>query len=274
LNYPKAGGRRVAIVEPPELAWEAKLEEEPVYENATPQKQQTLVFHGHSRAGNVTGPLIYANYGSREDFQRLRDDGVNMTGAIALVRYYGTQGDRAMKVKAAEQAGAAGCLIYSDPKEDGFLKGEPWPNGRWRPSDGVQRGAVSLMSWVVGDVLTPGWASVVGAERVSKDNNPGLVNIPSLPLAWRDTQRLLQVLKGHGQMVPEGWRGGVPEIEEWWSGNQSSPIVHLKNEQDEVEQQAIWNVMGVIEGVEEKAKKVIVGNHRDSWCFGAGDPGR
>ncbi|KAF2453292.1 hypothetical protein BDY21DRAFT_356261 [Lineolata rhizophorae] len=273
LNYPKADGRRVAIIDPPEQAWQAKLEEELAYKNPTPQQTQTMVFHGLSRAGNVTGPLVYANYGSREDFQKLADDGIDLEGAIVLVKYYGTQGDRAMKVKAAELAGAAGCLIYSDPDEDGFKKGDVWPDGRWRPKDGVQRGSVGLTSWVVGDVLTPGWASTFRADRISKDNNPGLVNIPSLPLAWRDAQRLLQELKGHGQKVPEEWIGGVPDVGEWWTGDQSSPTVHLMNLQDENEKQEIFNVMGLIDGVETSAKKVIVGNHRDSWCFGAADPG-
>ncbi|KAK3045189.1 hypothetical protein LTS18_014366, partial [Coniosporium uncinatum] len=141
LNYPKAGGRKVAIIDPPDKAWEARLEEEPSYLNPSPQQENTMVFHGHSRAGNVTGPLIYVNYGSHEDFKTLQDSGISVNGSIALVRYYGSQGDRALKVKEAEQLGAAGVLIYSDPAEDGFVKGEPWPKGRWRPSDGVQRGA-------------------------------------------------------------------------------------------------------------------------------------
>ncbi|KAF1812824.1 carboxypeptidase [Eremomyces bilateralis CBS 781.70] len=273
LNYPKKGGRRVAIVDPPELAWEAKLEEDEVYPNAITPVQQVPAFHGHSRAGDVSGPLIYVNYGSRKDYKRLADSGIDMNGSIALVRYYGTQGDRALKVKAAEEWGFKGVLIYSDPEEDGFVKGDVWPEGRWRPADSVQRGAVSLMSWVVGDVLTPGWASVDGAKRVSKDNNPGLVNIPSLPLAWRDAQRLLQVLKGHGQQLPEEWIGGVPDVEEWWSGDKTSPVVQLKNEQDEVDEQPIFNVLGEFPGIETTAKKVIVGNHRDAWCFGAADPG-
>ncbi|KAF2837718.1 putative glutamate carboxypeptidase Tre2 [Patellaria atrata CBS 101060] len=273
LNYPKEGGRRVAIIDPPELAWEAKIEEESVYINPTPQQKQTMVFHGHSKSGNVKGPLIYANYGSREDFKLLKDHGINVTGSVVLVRYYGTQGDRALKVKAAELAGAIGCIIYSDPEQDGFGKGDVWPTGRWRPSDSVQRGAVSLMSWVIGDVLTPGWASRGDVERLSKENNPGLVNIPSIPLAWRDAQRLLSVLKGHGEEVPIEWVGGIPDIDEFWSGDQTSPIVQLKNEQDEIEKQPIYNVLGVIEGLETKAKKIVVGNHRDSWCFGAADPG-
>ena len=271
LNYPQQDGRRVAIVDPPEMAWEAIIEEEIAYDS--PPREQTLVFHGHSRSGNVTGPLVYANYGSREDFKKLQDKGINLKGTVALVRYYGSQGDRALKVKAAELAGAVGCIIYSDPAEDGFLKGEPFPNGRFRPSDGVQRGAVSLMSWVVGDVLSPGYASLPGEKkRASKDGNPGLNNIPSIPLAWRDAQKLLQVLKGHGEKVSDDWVGGVPDVE-WWSGDQSSPIVHLRNEQDEVERQPIYNVVGKIGGVEQPEKSIIVGNHRDAWCFGAVDPG-
>lgn len=273
LNYPKEGGRRVAIVDPPNLIWEARLEEDAVYEHPTPSQQQTPVFHGLSKSGNVTGPLIYANYGSKDDFKRLADGHVDVTGAIVLVRYYGTQSDRAVKVKNAEMAGAAGCLIYSDPQEDGFIKGAPWPNGRWMPSDGVQRGSVALTSWIAGDVLTPGYPSTPQADRKSKDKNPALVNIPSLPLAWRDAQKLLQALKGHGEKLPEEWIGGVPDVAEWWSGDKTSPIVNLVNFQDEVEKQDIYNAIGVFEGVETTAKKIIVGNHRDSWCFGAADPG-
>lgn len=262
LNYPTVDGRRVAIVDPPEKRWVAQLEEDSVYGDAGRQKQQTLNWHGHSRSGNVTGPLIYANGGSREDFQKLKDMGVSLNGSIALVRYYHTQGDRALKVKAAELAGAAGCIIYSDPMEDGFLKGEPLPNGPWRPADAVQRGAVSLMSWVVGDVLTPGWASTPGAKRVSEDDNPGLTNIPSIPLAWRDAQKLLQAIQGHGQKVPADWIGGVPDVNDWWTGDASSPIVNLLNQNEENKMQQIWNVHGLIQGMESNSKKIVVGNRK------------
>lgn len=271
LNYPREGGRRVAIVEPPEMAWEALIEENPAYSD--PSREQTFVFHGHSRAGNVTGPLIYANYGSREDFERLKDQGVDLKGSITIVRYYGTQGDRALKVKAAEMAGAVGCIIYSDPADDGFRVGKVYPDGRYMPSDGVQPGAVSLMSWVVGDVLSSGFASLPGErKRNSKDSNPGLTNIPSIPLAWRDAQKLLQAMKGHGQKAPDSWKGGIDDVE-WWTGDKNSPIVHLMNQQDEEERQPIYNVVGKITGLEQPEKSVIVGNHRDAWCFGATDPG-
>lgn len=271
LNYPTKDGRRVAIIEPPDMAWEAHIEEEAAYTD--PPREQTLVFHGHSRSGNVTGPLIYANYGSREDFQRLKGQGIDLTGSIAIVRYYGTQGDRALKVKAAELAGAVGCIIYSDPAEDGFRKGRVFPEGRYVPSDGVQRGAVSLTGWVVGDVLSSGFASHPGeSRRNSKQSNLGLNNIPSIPLAWRDAQHLLQALKGHGHKVPDSWKGGSESIE-WWSGDENSPIVHLMNHQDEEERQPIYNVIGKITGMEQPKKSVIVGSHRDAWCFGATDSG-
>lgn len=265
LNYPTQDGRRIAIVDPPELEWEALLEE---------QDSETPVFHGHSKTGNVTGHLVYANYGSREDFQHLTDKGINLNGSIALVRYYGTESDRALKVKAAELAGAAGCIIYSDPSDDGFERGAAYPKGRFMPSDGVQRGAVSQMSYIVGDVLSPGFASTPSMKtRLSLEQTTGMPGIPSLPLAWRDAQRLLQALKGHGSKVPKEWVGGVPKVKHWWTGDEKSPIVNLMNHQDEVDRQPIYNVIGKIHGMEEPEKKIIVGNHRDSWCMGSADPG-
>ncbi|WEW55115.1 glutamate carboxypeptidase II [Emydomyces testavorans] len=272
LNYPRKDGRRVAIVEPAEKRWEAKIDEEKAYTRLP--REQTLVFHGHSKSGNVTGPLVYANFGSREDFKALVDMGVKVKDSIVLVKYYGSQGDRALKVKAAELAGAAGCIIYSDPAEDGFGKGPAWPKGRYMPSDGVQRGGVSMMSWVVGDVLSPGFPSNPEEEkRLPVGETPGLPKIPSLPIAWRDAQHLLQAIQGHGKQVPKEWVGGVPDVKEWWTGDHASPKVNLMNLQDEVERQPIYNVLGKITGVEQPEKKIVVGSHRDAWCFGAADPG-
>ncbi|OAA65701.1 glutamate carboxypeptidase [Niveomyces insectorum RCEF 264] len=272
LNYPTADGRAVEILDADGHAtWTAKLEEDNAGGNTA--KHQTYAFHGLSKADDVRGPLIYANYGSRADFQTLHDIGVDTTGAIALVRSGGTQGHRASKVKAAELAGFAGCLVYTDPRDDGFLQGEVAPKGRYLPADAVERGSVSLTSWIVGDVLTPGWESKKGLPRMSPEAATGLVKIPSLPLAWRDAQVLLQRLAGAGQRVPQGWEGGVPDVAQWWTGDaKGSPVVRLKNEQDEVTDQPVWNVYGRIVGVEQAAKKVIVGNHRDAWTFGATGP--
>jgi hypothetical protein len=257
LNYPAPGGRRVWMDDP---KWEAQLEEPSVDK----KHENTLVFHGHSKSGTAKGPLIYANYGAREDFKYLESLGVSVKGAIVLMRYGGSQTDRALKIKAAELAGAAGALLFSDPKVEGW----DWPD------TAVQRGSVSLMSWVVGDVLTPGYPSYPGGKRVPKENNPGLVNIPSLPLSYRDARPLLQAIKGKGKKARDDWVGGVPNVKEYWTGSlDSSPVVNLRNDQIEKDRQPIWNVLGEIRGTDHFEEKIIIGNHRDAWCFGASDPG-
>ncbi|KAH0023390.1 N-acetylated-alpha-linked acidic dipeptidase 2, partial [Aureobasidium melanogenum] len=274
MNYPESDGRNVEIVSPPDRRWTALLEEESVFKDSGREKQQTFNWHGYSKNGNVTGHLVYANGGSREDFQRLKDMGVDLKGAIVLVRYYHTEADRGMKVKAAEMAGAAGCLIYSDPKEDGFLKGPVIPDGPWRPRDSVQRGSVALSSLVVGDPLTPGQPSHEDTKHQDiNENIYGLPQIPSLPLAWRDAQHLLQALRGHGQKVPSSdWEGGVPDVE-WWTGDKNSPEVRLVNNNFHTAKQRIWNVHGLVQGMETPGKKLVVGSHRDAWCFGSVDSG-
>lgn len=272
LNYPTHEGRSVKIVEPEGKRWTAQLEENLV----DPSKQQTLAWHGHSKGGDATGHLIYANGGSREDFQWLKDNGVETEGAIALVRYYARQDDPALKIKAAEEAGCAGVLIYSDPSNDGSGKGEVWPDGPWRPEDSVQRGGVSLVSWIVGDPLTPGWPSLEQAKTITKESSPGLPQIPSLPLPWRDAKVLIDALKGQGVEVPNRWTGGTGNDGKWFSGAKDSnraPIVELRNRNDENEKQQIWNVHGLIQGIEQPKKKIIVGSHHDAWCFGSVDAG-
>lgn len=271
LNYPKKDGRAIEIMDADgeKVIWAAALEEKEV--GAETAGHQTYAFHGHSKSGDVKGPLIYANYGSRKDFKRLADKGIDTKGAIALVRYHGTQENVGLKVKAAEMAGFAGCIVYSDPADSGFVKGEPAPKGRFMPEDGVQRDSVSLSNWIIGDVLTPGWESKDEKPRMKLEQTKGLVQIPSLPIAWRDAQALLQHIEGFGEPCPKHWQGGVPEVK-WWSGNSSSPIVRLKNEQDANEKQKIWNIYGKIDGVEQHEKSIIIGNHRDAWAFGASDP--
>ena len=272
MNYAKKGGRRVAIVDPPEKAWEAKLEEPSVF---NPPKAQTPSYHGLSATGNATGPLIYVNYCDKKDFKRLWDSEIDVQGAVALCRYYGTQPDLAMKIKAAQNAGVVGVLVYSDPADDGFKKGNPWPDDKWRPGDSVQRGSVAQTNMVMGDVLTPGKPSVKKVERITRDKSTALPKIPSLPLSWKDAQKLLKSLKGLGEELPGEWTGGVPDVgDKWFSGHpKTSPKVLLQNDQDEVEQQRITNVFGSLKGSEDSARKIIIGNHRDSWCFGAADPG-
>ncbi|SPO03990.1 related to glutamate carboxypeptidase II [Cephalotrichum gorgonifer] len=271
LNYPKADGRSVEILASDgSTIWKAKLEEEDV--GGETAGTQTLAFHGHSKSGDVKGPLIYANYGSRSDYQTLKDSGIDTKGAIALVRYYGTQEDLSLKVKGAELAGFAGCIVYTDPADNGFKKGDVAPGGRYMPADGVQRGSVSLSRWVIGDVLSPGWASTENTRRIMMEDSAALPRIPSLPLSSRDAVNLLTRLKGSGTGVPRDWVGGVPGVKEWWTGDASSPIVRLRNQQDEVQTQPIFNVYAKIEGIEQGERSIIIGNHRDSFSLGATDP--
>jgi hypothetical protein len=269
LNYP--GERSVTLKKPGLPTWTATLEEDKVYKD----RQQSLTWHGHSRSGEVEGHLIYANSGSRDDFEYLKDQGIVTKGAVALIKYGGAQTDRALKIKAAEDAGCVGALLYSDPADVD-------PQNPWQPTeDMLQRGGVSMMSYVVGDPLTPGYASTKGAKTVSKDQNPGLPNIPSLPLAWRDAKALIYALENHGAKVPAGWVHGPRDfdLKTWYTGNVSSdadkdiPTLALKNLNDENDKQQIWNLHAMIEGLESPEKKIFVGAHRDSWCFGSVDPG-
>ncbi|TKA28441.1 hypothetical protein B0A50_03908 [Salinomyces thailandicus] len=264
LNYP--GERSVSIVRPKGKEWTAKLDEEKVYED----RQQTKAWHGHSKSGEVEGHLIYANSGSSVDFAWLHKRGVVTKGSIALVKYGGSEGDRALKVMAAEEAGCVGVLTYSDP-------GDVATDSAWHPTDDtLQRGSVSRTSLIMGDPLTPGFPSTQNANRLSKEESPALPGIPSLPLAWRDASHLIESLNGHGTKLDHGWIHGPKEFsKDWYSGNATaaSPVVALKNKNDENPVQQIWNLHGMIEGLEEPQKKILVGNHRDAWCFGAADPG-
>ena len=262
LNYPRKDGRRIAITKPEDRRWEAHIEE---------MQEETLVFHGHSKSGEVTGPLVYANFGSDEDFQTLKDHGISVKGAVVLARYYGSQGDRAMKVKSAELAGAIGCILYSDPSQDWSVRGPTFPDGRYMPDDGVQRGTVAMTSWVVGDVLSPGWPALPDkGHRIKPADSRALNKIPSLPISWNDAQTLLDNLRSRGKDMTKTWNG-TPEAE-YWTGDGTLPEVNLKNLQDEETYQPIYNVVGQMPGWESDSR-IIIGNHHDAWCFGAADPG-
>lgn len=271
LDYPTKKGRGVRVVG--EDGFVAGLEEARV--DKSMGRQQTLAWHGHSRNGEVEGPLVYANGGAREDFEWLRGKGVGLNGSIALVRYYATEMDLGMKVKAAEEAGCIGVLVYSDPSDDGSGQGEVWPKGPYRPADSVHRGSVSLINMIMGDPLTPGFASNKEVKRNKMDGNAALPNIPSLPLAWRDAKELIEALENHGEKVPKKWRGGGDKFSTTYytGGSEDGPVVHFKNKNDHSKEQEIWNLHGLIKGYEQPDKRVIVGSHRDSWCFGAADPG-
>ncbi|RUP12001.1 hypothetical protein BC936DRAFT_139849 [Jimgerdemannia flammicorona] len=270
LNYPVS--RRLAVVQAPEegLLFEAGLREDVVEGDETSKMQDAVpTFHGYSANGNVTARLVYANYGAPADFAYLDSLGVNVTGAIILVRY-GDYGDidRGVKVRAAELRGAAGVVIYSDPAEDGCAQKPKYPAGTCRPESSVQRGSVAY-DFYPGDPLTPGWAAEKDAPRIDPTEAKVLPRIPSLPISYRDALPLLRALVGTGtNLTDDGWRGALDT--EYWTGP-SEALVNLVNEV-EYKITPVWNVIGRIEGWEEPDKIVIIGNHRDAWVFGAADP--
>ncbi len=272
LDYPTKDGRSVKILQPAGKKWTAMLEEDQVDK----EKIQSWAWHAHSFSGEATGHLIYANGGSRRNFQWLKDNGVETKGAIALVRYGASQDSLPPKIRAAEQAGCAGVLVFSDPADDGAAMGKTWPDGRWRPAGSVQRGSVSYGSLTVGDPLTPGWASREEHKHARLKDNSALPKIPSLPLAWRDAKPLLDALQGVGVQVPQRWNGGLNSNDARFSGSKDAkdaPIVELRNNNAFNKDQEIWNLHGLISGIESPEKRLVIGSHRDSWCFGAVDPG-
>ncbi|MGD0098315.1 MAG: M28 family peptidase, partial [Terracidiphilus sp.] len=228
-----------------------------------------IPFNGSSGSGDVTAEVVYANYGRLEDFDQLASRHVDLHGKIVLVRYGANF--RGVKVYLAEQRGAAGVLIYSDPEDDGFSKGDPYPMGPWRPENSVERGSVQYLFKYPGDPETPGAASTLDlpdSARVSPyGSQPHII---SIPISYHDASPILQALKGPG--VPQGWQGalgfryhiGQPE-------GPSAVRVHLVSVQD-YQRRIIWDVIGKVKGTMYPDDWVIVGNHRDAWVYGAVDP--
>ena len=232
-------------------------------------------FNGSSPSGDITGEVVYANYGTLADFKTLRDMGVDLKGKIALVRY--GQNFRGVKVYIAQKLGMAGVLIYSDPADDGYVRGDMYPKGPYRPETGVQRGSVQFIAKYTGDPMTPGVAATMALpdnKRLAPDklteDNP---SIPSNPISYHDALPILQRLGGPAS--PRNWQGGLPFTYHLGStaasGTSPAVKVHMHLEQDYA-LRTIWDVIGKIRGTEDPDAWVVAGNHRDAWVYGAVDP--
>ncbi|MGA2050750.1 MAG: M28 family metallopeptidase [Terracidiphilus sp.] len=229
-----------------------------------------MPFNGSSGSGDVTGDVVYANYGRLEDFDQLAAQHVDLHGKIVLVRY--GSNFRGVKVYIAQLRGAAGVLIYSDPEDDGYYKGDPYPLGPWRPETGVQRGSVQFLFQYPGDPETPGVASTLDlpdSARASQDGNQP--HIISIPISYHDASPILQALKGPG--APQGWQGALPFRYHLGQvgGGPGGVKVHLVSQQD-YQRRIIWDVIGKVKGSQYPDDWVVVGNHRDAWVYGAVDP--
>ncbi len=225
-----------------------------------------MPFNGSSGSGDVTGDVVYANFGRLEDFDQLAADHVDLHGKIVITRYGGNF--RGVKVYIAEQRGAAGVLIYSDPQDDGYFKGDTYPQGPWRPESGVQRGSVQYLFKYPGDPETPGVAStpdLPDSARINPEGNQP--HIISIPISYKDAEPILRALKGAS--VPQGWQGALPF--RYHVGGQGGVKVHLVSDQD-YQRRTIWDVIGRVKGTENSDDWVVVGNHRDAWVYGAVDP--
>ncbi|HTH43232.1 MAG TPA: M28 family metallopeptidase [Terracidiphilus sp.] len=228
-----------------------------------------MPFNGSSGSGDVTGEVVYANYGRLEDFNRLAAQHIDLHGKIALIRY--GVNFRGVKVYLAEQRGAVGVLLYSDPQDDGYFKGDVYPIGPWRPETGIQRGSVQFLFRYPGDPETPGVSSTLNLPDSARINDyVGLdgdqPSIISIPISYHDAAPILHALKG--ATVPSGWQGGLPFSYHLGPGGVR---VHLVSEQD-YQRRVIWDVIGTLKGSEYPDEWVVAGNHRDAWVYGAADP--
>ncbi len=236
-------------------------------------------FNGSSPSGDITAPVVYANYGTLADFQELAKLGISLKGKIVLVRY--GENFRGIKTYIAQQYGAKGVLIYSDPADDGYFRGDVYPKGPWRPDSAVQRGSVQFLPIYPGDPTTPGIASTLdlpASQRIPadklQDNEP---SIPTNPLSYKDAAPILKALGG--QESPRDWQGALPFTYHLGAGsnagstNADTPVVtvHMHLEQD-ISLRTIWDVIGTIPGTGRADDWVVAGNHRDAWVYGAVDP--
>jgi len=220
---------------------------------------------GYSASGEVTAPVVYAHSGNPEDYDVLRKNGIDVKGKIVLVRYSNPYSYRGFKALTAEKNGAAALLIYSDPAEDGYVRGKVFPDGPWGPETHIQRGSITYDFIVPGDPLTPGWASIPGAKRIPESEARSLPHIVALPLSWHDAKPLLENMDG--PTAPRDWQGGLPITYRLAGGVQA----HLKVQMDN-SIQPYYVVEARIRGAEFPDEWVLLGNHHDAWEYGGVDP--
>ena len=244
----------------------AKIAEPALQEDATSdqQSEQLPVYNAYSADGDVTAPLVYVNYGVPADYEELAKRGVDVRGKIAIARYGGSW--RGIKPKVAAEHGAVGCLIYSDPRNDGFYQGDVYPKGAYRNENGAQRGSVMDMPTFPGDPLTPNVGATKNAKRLALKDATTLTKIPVMPISYGDALPLLRNLEG--AVVPENWRGALPIT--YHFGGTNATKVHLELEFN-WDTKTIYDVIAKLKG-ERDDEWIIRGNHHDAWVNGADDP--
>ena len=262
--FPSPKDRVVELVAPTRFV--AKLQEPALGEDPTSGQltEQLPTYNAYSVDGDVTAPLVYVNFGIPDDYEELERRGVSVKGAIVIARYGASW--RGIKPKVAAEHGAVGCLIYSDPHEDGYAQGEVFPKGPYRPRDGVQRGSAMDMPLYPGDPLTPGIGATTDAKRLALKDAKTLTKIPVLPISYGDAQPLLEALAG--PVAPENWRGSLPITYRIGPGPAKVRLKVASN----WDTKTAYNVIARIPGSTHPDEWVIRGNHHDAWVNGADDP--
>ena len=262
--FPTPKERLVELVAPTHFT--AKLREPPVPGDPTSSQtsEQLPTYNAYSIDGDVTGPLVYVNYGIPADYDALARRGISVKGAIVIARY--GQSWRGIKPKVAAEHGAIGCLIYSDPADDGYAQGDVFPEGPMRPANGVQRGSVMDMPTYPGDPLTPGVGATKDAKRLALKDVTTFTKIPVLPISYGDARPLLAAIGG--QVAPGNWRGGLPLTYKIGPGPARVHLVVKSN----WDIKPIYDVIGTLRGSSSPDEWVVRGNHHDAWVNGADDP--
>src|SRR5215469_17023436 len=262
--FPTPKSRKLELLGPSKFT--AKLEEPalPIDPTSGQKDEQLPTYNAYSKDGDVTAPLVYVNYGAPADYEQLDAMGVSVKGAIVIARYGETW--RGIKPKLAAEHGAVGCIIYSDPKDDGYARGLPYPEGPMRPADGVQRGSVMDMPVYPGDPQTPGVGSVEGVKLIPLDQVQTITKVPVLPISYADATPFLKSLEG--ETVPEAWRGALPMT---YHVGPSKAKAHLAVSFN-WDRKPLYDVIARIPGAKYPDQWVIRGNHHDAWVNGAEDP--
>jgi len=262
--FPTPLERIVELVSP--TTYRASLQETalPGDPTSNQQAEQLPSYNAYSIDGDVTGPLVFVNYGVPADYEVLEQHGVSLKGAIVIAKYGGSW--RGIKPKVAAEHGAIGCLIYSDPRDDGYAGGDVFPAGPMRPAQGVQRGSVADMPTYPGDPLTPGVGATKGAKRLTIAQAQTITKIPVLPISYGDAQPLLSALGG--PIAPAAWRGGLPITYRLGAGPAK---VHLRVKSD-WSLKTLYDVIAKLPGTTEADQWIVRGNHHDAWVNGAEDP--
>ena len=262
--FPTPIERVVELVAP--TTFKAALQETALPEDPTSnqQSEQLPSYNAYSIDGDVTGPLVFVNYGIPADYEELEQHGISVKGAIVIAKYGGSW--RGIKPKVAAEHGAIGCLIYSDPRDDGYANGDVFPKGPMRPAQGVQRGSVADMPVYPGDPLTPGVGATKDAKRLTVAQAATITKIPVLPISYGDAQPLLAALGG--PVAPAAWRGGLPITYRLGAG---PARVHLRVKSD-WSLKTLYDVIARLPGTTEADQWIVRGNHHDAWVNGAEDP--